>query len=284
MNKFLRILLLLAFFIVGLGTKKAQATHVMGMDMQWKCLGNDTFEITVVVYRRCTDGAAGMSNPGIQITSDSCSNSYTVGSGSPKSYTVEDITPVCASQQKPCPMSGGSGQSTAQIPVGVERHTWVYKVYFGGNYTNCCWYKIYWQLCCRNSNISTGYGDQDFYSYSWLNRCVTPCDNGPEFKNTPIAIKCAGQDVCFNHGVFDADGDSLSYAMAPPLGGSYSSPWSYTYPLTCLGGNNPNPNANPPTGFNLDPRTGDMCFRPMQVQITVLKIMVTEWRKDAAGI
>ena len=284
MNKFLRILILLAFFIVGLGTKKAQATHVMGMDIQWKCLGNDTFEITVVVYRRCTDGAAGMSNPGLQITSDSCANSYTVGSGSPKSYTVEDITPVCASQQKPCPMSGGSGQSTAQIPVGVERHTWVYKVYFGGNYANCCWYKMRWQLCCRNSNISTGYADADFYSESWLNRCAAPCDNGPEFKNTPIAIKCAGQDVCFNHGVFDADGDSLSYSMAPPLGGSYASPWSYTYPLTCLGGNNPNPNANPPTGFNLDPRTGDMCFRPMQVQITVLKIMVTEWRKDTAGV
>ena len=200
MNKFLRILILLAFFIVGLGTKKAQATHVMGMDIQWKCLGNDTFEITVVVYRRCTDGAASMSNPGLQITSDSCANSYTVGSGSPKSYTVEDITPVCASQQKPCPMSGGSGQSTAQIPVGVERHTWVYKVYFGGNYANCCWYKMRWQLCCRNSNISTGYADADFYSESWLNRCAAPCDNGPEFKNTPIAIKCAGQNgIIFHH-------------------------------------------------------------------------------------
>ncbi len=284
MNKFLRIVFLFLLFTFALGTKQAKATHVMGLDIQWKCLGNDTFLITVVAYRRCTDGASTMGGQSFAMTSDSCANSYNVSLGSVKSYTVEDITPVCASQQKPCPMSGGSGSSTPQIPVGVERHTYVYKVYLGGAYANCCWYKMRWQLCCRNSNISTGYADADFYSESWLNRCITPCDNGPEFKNTPVAIKCAGQDVCFNHGVYDADGDSLAYSMAPPLGGAYAAPYSYTYPLTCLAGNSPNPNSNPPTGFNLDPRTGDMCFRPMQVQITVLKILVTEWRKNASGI
>ncbi len=285
MNKFLRIAFLFIFFTLAVGIKQAKATHVMGLDMQWKCLGNDTFQITVVAYRRCTDGASTMGGQTFTISSDSCTaGNYNVSLGNLLSYTVEDITPVCATQQKPCPMSGGSGASTALIPVGVERHTYVYKVWLGGNYKNCCWYRMYWALCCRNSNISTGYADADFYSYSWLNRCVAPCDNGPEFKNTPIAIKCAGQDVCFNHGVYDQDGDSLSYAMAPPLGGSYTGVWNYNYPLTCLGNNNPNPTANPPTGFNLDPRTGDMCFRPMQVQITVLKIMVTEWRKDTAGV
>ena len=141
-----------------------------------------------------------------------------------------------------------------------------------------------WQLCCRNSNITTGLGDADFFSESWLNRCLSVADNSPEFKNLPIEIRCAGQDVIYNHGVYDADGDSLSYAMAPPLGGSFISPWSYNYPLTCLGANNPNPNANPPTGFNLNASTGDLSSRPMQAQITVLKTMVTEWRKDSVGI
>lgn len=285
MKKFLQTFLLFALFITGFGIKKAQATHVMGMDVQWKCLGNDTYQITITAYRRCTDGAAQMSAVNPVITSDSCSNSYNVSSGSYKSWTIEDITPVCNASYKPCTTpNGNGGSSTPQIPVGVEKHTFIYKVYLGGAYANCCWYRIQWQLCCRNSNISTGYADQNFLSESWLNRCATPCDNGPEFKNPPVAVKCAGQDVCFNHGVIDVDGDSLSYRMAPPLttsGGSsiYTSPWSPTYPLTCLGGNNPNPNANPPTGFNLDPLTGDMCFRPMQVQITVLKVEVTEWRK-----
>ena len=136
-----KLILIIAYFLFSFSELKA--THVMGLDMQWKSLGNDTYNITVVVYRRCTDGAAGMSNPGLIITSDSCVNSYTVTSGSPISYTVEDITPTCVSQQKPCPISGGNGQSTASIPSGIERHTWVYKVFLGGTYANCCWYKTY---------------------------------------------------------------------------------------------------------------------------------------------
>lgn len=279
MKKFFKSLLISTLLILGLGiSKPVQATHLMGMDIQWKSVGNDTFEISLIIYRRCTDNATTLTIYPPTITSDSCSNSYTVGASNivQISHTVDEITPVCKNQG---PMCGGS--STAQIPFGVERHIIKYRVYLGGTYANCCWYKIYWEQQARNSNITTGYADADFYSYSWLNRCVQPQDNGPEFRNVPILIKCAGQDVCLNMGVFDEDGDSVSYDLAPPLGGAYNSPWSYTYPITCLGGNNPNPNATPsPTGFNLNPRTGDICFRPMQVQISVFKVMVTEWRKD----
>lgn len=279
-----KVITFLATLVFLFTTAEIKATHVMGLDMQWKSLGNDTFNITVVVYRRCTDGAAAMSNSGLTITSDSCTNSYTINAGSPYSYTIEDITPTCGTQIKPCPMSGGSGNSTSQIPSGIEKYVWNYKVYFGGNYSNCCWYKIRWQLCCRNSNITTGYADGDFYADSWLNRCVAGGDHGPEFKNPPIEIRSVGQDVVYNHGVVDEDGDSISYMMVSPSGGAYKSPFSYNYPLTCLGGNNPNTQANPVTGFNLDPINGDLLFRPMQVQITVLKLMVTEWRKDSLGI
>lgn len=272
------------FVLILLGfTQKTHANHLLGMDIQWKSVGNDTFLITITAYRRCTDGADNISYPNFSITSDSCASSNVVHYGSAISHSVEDITPICPTAQKICPSAGGSGQSTAQIPIGIERHIWIYKIYLGDTFANCCWYKIRTDMCCRNSNITTGYADANFYTESWLNHCVAPYDNGPEFRNPPIAIKCAGQDVCYNHGVYDADGDSLSFAMAPPLGGGYSSPWSYNYPLTCLGGNNPNPNANPPTGFYLDPRTSEMCFRPMQVQNTVMKVMVTEWRKNAQG-
>ena len=60
----------------------SKATHVMGMDVQWKSLGNDTYQIKLVVYRRCTDGAAGLSVPIPVITSDSCANAYTAFNGS----------------------------------------------------------------------------------------------------------------------------------------------------------------------------------------------------------
>lgn len=281
MKKHLRILFLLTFFIVGLGTQNAQASHVMGMDMQWKSIGNDTFEITFVAYRRCTNGAAGINTPSLQLTSDICANTYYVNIGNPKSHTVEDITPVCVYQQKPCSISGGSGQSTALIPVGIERHSWVYKVYLGGVYTNCCWYKLGWSQCCRNNAITTGPASSNQYDYFWLNRCVT--NSSPKFNSNLLLIHGAGSDIKYNLGMIDNEGDSLSYELATPIGATYNSPWSSTYPITCLGGNNPSASANPPTGFNIDPITGDLAFRPMQVQVSVIKIMVYEWRKDASN-
>ncbi len=275
MNKVILLFSHLILFLFGF--YKSHATHVAGMDVQWKCLGNDTYQITLVVYRRCTDGASSMSTLPPVISSDSCGNSYTISTPSAQSYTIDDITPVCGSQQKPCPLSGGNAQSSSQVPLGLERHTWVYKIFLGGNYSNCCWYKIHWQLCCRSSIITTGLADADFYDDFWLNRCMA--NNSPKFSSNVLLIKNAGEDIRYNLGMVDDENDSLTYRLSPPLGGAYSSPWSFNYPLTCFNGNNPNPNLNPPTGFNLDPLTGDLIFHPTQVQSSVIKITVTEWRK-----
>src|SRR6185436_4052423 len=102
-------------FLTGIGTKQAKATHLMGMDIQWNSLGNDTFLVTVIIYRRCTDGAVSLSITPPIITSDSCANSYTVSAGNLISHDIEDITPVCNNTAKLCPSAGGTGQSTAQV-------------------------------------------------------------------------------------------------------------------------------------------------------------------------
>ncbi len=268
-----RLFILVLAFIALFISKNTYADHVMGADIQWKCLGNDTFKIIFKFYRDCR-GIPKSGSVSLAFSSDSCSSSLS-GSLNCSRVSLVDITPVC-SANKPC---NPSNTMLSSIPYGIEEHTFTGKIYLGGNYANCCWYKFTFGECCRSGPINTGYSWANFSTELWLNRCITPCDNGPEFKNPPIAIKCAGQDVVYNHGVVDEDGDSLVYRKATPNGANYSSPWSLNYPLTCLGGNNPNPNATPPTGFYLDPQTGDMIFRPMQQQETVMKIKVEEWRK-----
>jgi gliding motility-associated-like protein len=274
MKKIFTILLLLSAFLF---SKNAQADHVMGADIQWKCLGHDTFKIIFKFYRDCR-GIPKSNTVSLQFSSDSCSNSYS-GSLNCNRVSLVDITPVCTNS-KPCVPAN---TMLSSIPYGIEEHRFEGTVYLGGSYANCCWYKFTFSECCRSGPIGTGHSWANFSTELWLNRCVTPCDNGPEFKNPPIAIKCAGQDVAYNHGVSDEDGDSLVYVKALPNGANYTSPWSVNYPLTCFPGNNasatPNPNANPPIGFYLDPQTGDMIFRPMQAQETVLKVKVQEWRK-----
>ena len=267
----LTILLSLGFY-----NPEAKANHILGVDIAWKKLGNDSVEVKLVLYRRCTDGAATATDAGFQLLTDSCTNLDTSSLGSSISHTVEDITPTCALSYNPCTISGGNGNSTGSIPLGVEKHVWLYHLKLMGN---CCWYKLKYQICCREGTIATNYSTPYLISESWFNNCISPGDNSPDFKNPPLIICNAGQDVYYNYGANDIDRDSLSYAMAPLPNSFYASPYSPTYPLFCFGGNNPFPGSSPPRGFNLDPITGDISFRPIAVQITVLKVMVTEWRK-----
>jgi gliding motility-associated-like protein len=253
------------------------ATHIMGADIQWKYLTGDTFLITLKMYRDCR-GIPLPSKQQLVVAGDSCNNqpSYTL---TPLSYKITDISARCANTSSPC--SPTNIQISTSFIAPTEQHEFIYKFYVGKN-SSCCWYKITVPICsgCRNLAITTGYAGTDFSTSSWINTCITPRDNGPEFRNVPIVVKCATQDVCFNHGVYDADGDSLSYeAVAPTSNGFYYSPYSFNYPLACYGGNNPNPNIYPVTGFNLNKITGDICFRPVSQQITVLKIEVKEWRR-----
>jgi gliding motility-associated-like protein len=271
-----KLVFILALFSL-LPGKNAFADHVMGADIQWQCLTNDTFKIVFKFYRDCR-GIPKSASVVLQFQSDSCANSLS-GSLTCNRVSLTDITPVC-SNNKPC---NPANTMLTSIPYGIEEHRFEGKIYLGGNYANCCWYKFTFSECCRSGPINTGYSWANFSTELWLNRCITPCDNGPEFKNPPIAIKCAGQDVIYNHGVVDIDGDSLVYKKAIPNGANYSSPWTVNYPLTTFPGNNPGvtpcPTCNPPTGFYLDPITGDLIFRPMQQQETVMKVKVEEWRK-----
>ena len=52
------LLFLLSFFYIG---NQAQATHMMGADMSYQCLGNGKYKITAKVYRDCR--GIGLSNP-----------------------------------------------------------------------------------------------------------------------------------------------------------------------------------------------------------------------------
>lgn len=272
-----RKILYISLLLLCLFCNQTKATHVVGAEIYYKNLGSDTIEITTVIYRRCTDGAASISPGALTFTSDSCANAYSGTITNPFSHTYSDVTPVCPDSSGPCGTSNTA--SSSMMPAGIEKHIYKYKYFFGGTLSNCCWYKLKWELCCRNSNISTGFADANFITYTWFNRCLSTGDESPIFRTEPHAFLCYGFTRILDQGAIDSNGDSLTYKLVLPAGGgSYSSPWSFTYPLTCWGGNNINPNANPPTGFYLNPVTGYLTFRPMQVSATVFKVEVTEWR------
>lgn len=210
----------------------------------------------------------------------STGNLITTSASSPG--TGVDITPVCKSSCTRC------FSAACQFEYGIEKYTLTYIVDLSSAPKSCCKVDVSWEQCCRNSAITTGLANDNFYAEVTLDRCVKPCDNSPKFTESPIAILCVGQDFIYNQGVVDKDVDSngqlldsLVFNFTKPLvgrnnPGSYSGNYTYKKPINYLGF--PRSFKNPPRGIHLDPLTGDLQFRPMKKEQTVMTFSIKEYR------
>jgi len=90
--------------------------------------------------------------------------------------------------------------------------------------------------------------------------------------NDPVLFLCQGQAFNYNHGAFDADGDSLAYSLVTPredrfVDVNYFPPYSATNPI-----------ASSPA-LTLDAGTGALAMTPTQAgQVTILAVQVDEYR------
>lgn len=287
MKKILPILLMTFCFAQSWELK---ATHVMGADIEYTCRNKDTFDFIVRVFKDCK----GVSLSAIQMDIEGLGCSYTA------SYTMtqvscNDITPVCKKSCSKCDPANcnaygypNGSNASCSFPYGVEKIIFKQTVIFKG--TNCCKFRVSYQQCCRNGAITTCCAGDNFYSYAEFNRCITPCNNSPTLTNDPVGMYCVGNCICFNNGARDTSNyDSISYHMAQALT-AYNSPatyqgsYTYQYPLYYDGFPSIKKyNDKTCKGWLLDSVTGDLCFKPMQQQVSVVAITLKEWRKDSTG-
>lgn len=285
--KFLKSTILISILLLSTFIQ-ANATHMMGADVSWKCKGNDTFIVTITLYRDCN---------GIPLSPNTLYLSPIGCSGSEKEINSslskgKDITPVCSKSCTRCT------DPSCSFQFGIEQYEQVQTVVFKNG--DCCKWELKWGECCRNGAITT-ITPNDFWIRATIDRCQTPCDNSPYFTNPPMAIICTNQCFVLNQGVNDIDvdgrgnADSLSYHLTNPLGDSsgnpvsWNSPYNYKEPLKYDGAfGNPNKGPWDPAhkkckGFHLDSITGDLEFKPIKSDVTVLSILVDEWKKDSLG-
>ena len=264
-----KLLLFVFIFVSTIVFNQAKATHVMGSDITYKCLGNGKYEVTVTVYRDCN--GVSLSNSPLNVKCNSGSTSFSL----PKT-SVKDITGI----DSRCPTQS---RCSGSFQYGIEEH--IFSGIIDLSALNCCEVTLSWTQCCRNSNITTGAANENFYTEAVLDKCINPCNSSPVFTSKPAALVCVGQDFAFNNGALDTIdvGDSLSYKLVDPLSNpgvkiNYSGSWSAQKPISFLGF--PNASLGFPAGFQFDETTGDLSFRPTVVnQVTVLVLEVTEWRK-----
>jgi gliding motility-associated-like protein len=293
----------LLFFVLTLSLSNiSKASHMMGGDMSYQCLGNGKYKITAKIYRDCR--GISFSGPSFGVFAGTNGGNGCGSSGLSISRTgIKDVTPRCSTASSPC-----SPQNTYGTGEGIEEHTYEVTVDFTKsplsgyvNKSTCCEVTFYIGQCCRNGAITTGPSNNDFYTTCMINICnikktTNKCNSSPTLSNAPIGFLCCNQAYYFNNGAIDTvDYDSFSYGLTNGISGlpnssvSYSSPFTARYFMTpyCIPPTSitctPNPKTNPPRGLFFDTSSGDIILTPTKCdEVAIAVITITEWRKDSA--
>ncbi|MBL4577600.1 MAG: PKD domain-containing protein, partial [Flavobacteriales bacterium] len=237
------------------GTK---ASHSVGADLTYTCLGGNQYLISLAFYRDCS-GISAPSSANINITSSSCGQTLNE-TLSPIPGTGQEVTPICSSMQTTC--SGGT------FP-GIQE--WI----FEGVVTlpaQCTDWIFSYSTCCRNAAITNigSPGSQNLYIEATLNNTLG-CNSSPVFSNKPVPFVCDNQLFCFSPGALDPEFDSLVYSLITPMTSatgtiSYNGSFSAAQPLS----------SSPSVTFNT--ATGDLCMTPTNSsEVTVTAIKVEQW-------
>ncbi|MBL7928762.1 MAG: gliding motility-associated C-terminal domain-containing protein [Bacteroidia bacterium] len=239
---------------------RAAATHAAGADLTYVWLGGNQYRLEVTFYRDC-GGVSEPSNVTVNVKS-ACGHNFNVTANKIPG-TGQEITVPCQTSASTC--TGGSA-------VGIRKFEYHATVTLPAA---CSLWTFSYSVCCRNCPITTIQNpcanSSLIYVESTLNNSIAPNNSSPNFSNIPIAFVCIGQTFNYNHGVLDANGDSLVYEFITPKTGATSTvtwipPSTTTAPLSSS------------TPFTLNSQTGQITFTPNMTQIGVMAIRVREFR------
>jgi hypothetical protein len=165
---------------------------------------------------------------------------------------------------------------------GLEVYTFEGDINLAG-LNNTCKVKLVYSDCCRPqcSTISNATAIET-YGELILDKCITPCNNSPYSVADQIALFPSSSEVFYNPMMIDYEGDSLSYSLAPlkkanSIPVPYLTPYSFAAPIPYLGA--PSTNLSFPQGLHLNPRNGDIYFKPNGNWNGPIVLEVKEWRK-----
>ena len=132
-----KILPAIIAFLFAIAAQESKATHLMGADLTYECLGSGQYRLTLKVYRDCRGVDAG-SMQSVAYSSQQCAVNSSVSlqliSGFPK-----DITPTCPGQSSVC--------SNGNLPYGVQEYVYQGVVTLPPGCGND--WVFGWTSCCR---------------------------------------------------------------------------------------------------------------------------------------
>jgi gliding motility-associated-like protein len=209
-----------------LSSSSLMATHIVGGQMYYKCLGNNWYEITLQLRRDCFLGDPRA--PFDQIANVGVFD----GNGNPVQQINGGVLPFLymgdSTIKEPLPNSC----TVISREVCVHQATYRYTVQLHPQYVRGNGYILAYQRCCRNVTLNN-ISEQDSTGTT-LTVEISPfaqeldsmgiCNSQPVFKEWPKIFACSDEDIFIDHSASDTiDSDSLVYALVTPYaGGSHS--------------------------------------------------------------
>lgn len=202
---------LILICLLGLIPLSSKATHIVGGEMNYTCLGDDQYEITLVIFRDCFNG-----NPNAWFDDPA-----SIGIFDSNNILLDEILipldPMLNDTLNPVLNS-----ECLVIPPDVCVHTTTYRATVrlpriaGG-------YQLAYQRCCRNvtiKNIIEPLATGATYGVTISEKALEECNSNPKFNDWPPLFICVNEPINFDQSAFDTDGDSIVYRLCTPLQGA----------------------------------------------------------------
>ncbi|MDA7787347.1 PKD domain-containing protein [bacterium] len=251
------------------------ASHLIGGEMTYNCLGDNLYEITLIMYVDCSpsnEQQITFDVSGLLTIYDSSNNFIeTIEITNPEVIGLSDET---------------VGNECLTLPTDLCVLRGIYTVIVelppivGG-------YQLAYQRCCRNPSIINVVTPGDYGNTYTTNipgsELISDCNSSPSFNEYPPLALCLGDDIIVDLSATDPDGDELVYSLTTPFHGAditnpllitpppfTAVPWtagySENYPL----------DANP--AISIDANTGIITGTPNQMGMYIIGIKVEEYR------
>ncbi|HFC01020.1 MAG TPA: PKD domain-containing protein, partial [Phaeodactylibacter sp.] len=259
------------------------ATHIVGGEMNYRCLGNNMYEIKLTVFRDCYTGIPDFDDPA----------SIGIFSYNPITDTYSLATSLGTSGQLLVPSINNDtlnptlNNPCLVVPPDVCVNTTTYTVtanlpfQTGG-------YLLAYQRCCRNEsilNIETPLDVGATYTAILSEETLLECNSNAVFNAWPPIYICVNEPIDFDHSATDIDGDSLVYRLCVPYtGASPDDPMPQppnTPPFDEVTWVDPPYNLNNVMGgvpLSIDSETGFLTGTPNTIGQFVVGICVDEYR------
>ena len=263
-----------------LSQQDAKATHIVGGNLTYRCLGNNQYELRLSLRRDCLLGAndAQFDDPASIGFFDATTNLPLafVGFGGEFLMDFNEDDTLNQILVSDCSIAGN--------PVCVHQTTYVDTIFlpFWAN-----GYKMVYQRCCRNGsvlNILTPLLTGMTLVSEMSGEAQNVCKSSPQIGSYPPIYICVNKDIDYFLPATDLQGDSLSFSLATPFSGgdiinNMPQPpnpppydlvnWRPPYSLANVMGGIP---------LVIDPATGHITGRPNTIGQFVITIVISSFR------